>query len=212
MPTDPLDDPLLPHAPACDRNRDPILSVIGPLFEDCRTVLEIGSGTGQHAVYFAAQLPHLTWIASDLDECLPGIAAWIAAAKLPNVRGPMALDVARADWPAVRADAVFSANSAHIMGMPAVAAMFGGVGRLLPPGGLFVLYGPFNYGGAYTADSNARFDAWLKERDPVRGIRDFEHLDRLAGEAGMRLEMDVPMPANNRILCWQRADEPATSG
>lgn len=194
-----------PYAESCDQNREPILSVIQPLFGDLTRVLEIGSGTGQHAVYFAARMPHLTWCTSDCPEYHAGIRLWLEEAALPNVREPLHLDVARSVWPALEVDAVFSANTAHIMHWPEVEAMFAGVGDLLPVGGLFVLYGPFNYHGQFTSDSNARFDSWLKQRDPAMGVRDFEALDGLAREAGMSLLNDFDMPANNRILCWQRS-------
>jgi len=193
-----------PYAESCDQNREPILSVIQPLFADLTRVLEIGSGTGQHAVYFAAAMPHLTWHTSDCLEYHDGIRLWLEEAALPNVRVPLHLDVARSVWPALDVEAVFSANTAHIMHWPEVEAMFAGVGRLLAAGGLFVLYGPFNYHGRFTSDSNARFDGWLKQRDPAMGVRDFEALERLADAAGMALMQDFEMPANNRILCWQR--------
>lgn len=193
-----------PYAESCDQNRDPILSVIQPLFAELTRVLEIGSGTGQHAVYFAAAMPHLTWHTSDCLEYHDGIRLWLEEAALPNVRPPLQLDVARSVWPALDVEAVFSANTAHIMHWPEVEAMFAGVGGLLPAGGLFALYGPFNYQGRFTSDSNARFDGWLKQRDPAMGVRDFEALDRLANTAGMALMQDFEMPANNRILCWRR--------
>lgn len=193
-----------PYAESCDQNRDPILDVLRPLLGSCSALLEIGSGTGQHAVYFAARLPHLHWIPSDCEENLSGIALWRQEADLPNVHAPLALDVTQANWPEVDVQAVFSANTAHIMNWPQVQALFRGVGETLPGGGLFLLYGPFNYGGNYTSDSNRRFDAWLKARDPLSGLRDFEALDQLAAQAGMQLQDDIAMPANNRILCWQK--------
>ncbi|PLX62663.1 DUF938 domain-containing protein [Sedimenticola selenatireducens] len=193
-----------PYSESCDQNRDPILSVIQPLFAELTRVLEIGSGTGQHAVYFAAAMPHLTWHTSDCLEYHDGIRLWLEEAALPNVRSPLQLDVARSVWPSLDVEAVFSANTAHIMHWPGVEAMFAGVGGLLPAGGLFALYGPFNYQGRFTSDSNARFDGWLKQRDPAMGVRDFEALDRLANAAGMALMQDFEMPANNRILCWRR--------
>ena len=193
-----------PHSQACDNNRDPILSVISPWLADTRAVLEIGSGTGQHAVYFAEHLPHLIWHTSDVAEHHEGIQAWIDDAGLGNVRAPLLLDVTDDAWPSVDVDAVFSANAVHIMDWGAVEAMISGVGWLLPTGGRFVLYGPFNYGGNYTSESNARFDGWLKARDPGSGIRDFEAVDGLAEKAGMVFEEDVAMPANNRTVCWRK--------
>ena len=194
-----------PFSESSEQNKQPILEVLREVLADRRRVLEIGSGTGQHAAYFPAELTHLTWQPSDLAGNLPGIAAWVSEAGLANVAAPLELDVTMPAWPAVAADAVFSANTAHIMDDARVAAMFAGVGRLLPAGGVFVLYGPVNYGGAYTSESNARFDQWLKARDPAMGIKDFEDLAALAQQAGMTLEADYPMPANNRTLVWRAA-------
>lgn len=195
-----------PQAPACERNREPILAVLREHFADRRQVLEIGSGTGQHAVHFAAAMPWLVWQASDVADNLPGIRAWIDDAALPNTPAAIALDVLQPTWPTVAADAVFSANSLHIMGLHAVDAFFRGVGRVLAgrPGGVLAVYGPFNYDGRWTSDSNREFDAWLKARDPRSGIRDFEHCDALAAREGLQLAADVPMPANNRCLVWRR--------
>lgn len=193
-----------PYAESCDRNRESILSVLAPLLADINTVLEIGSGTGQHAVYFAGKMPHLTWYSSDRTDNHPGINLWRKEATLDNTPEPLTLDVIQPQWPQVEVEAVFSANTAHIMHWPEVEAMFSGVGRLLPLQGRFLLYGPFNYGGRYTSDSNARFDDWLKARDPESGIRNFEDIDLLAKQAGMVLKRDYEMPANNRILYWEK--------
>ncbi|HIE56587.1 MAG TPA: DUF938 domain-containing protein [Chromatiaceae bacterium] len=192
-----------PYAESCDQNRDPILEVLRPLLSACASVLEIGSGTGQHAVYFAEKMPHLNWQPSDREENIPGIHLWRNEARLPNVREPVVLDVATKPWPVLDVQAVFSANTVHIMAWWQVKALFQGVGELLSEGGLFLLYGPFNYHGEYTSDSNRRFDEWLKARDPDSGVRDFEALNELAEQAGMVLEADIAMPANNRILCWK---------
>ncbi|HPE60868.1 MAG: DUF938 domain-containing protein [Thiothrix sp.] len=193
-----------PFAASCEQNRDPILAVLRRLFADRRQVLEIGSGTGQHAVYFARHLPRLFWQTSDQAEYHAGIHAWLTEAALPNTGLPLLLDVKQPDWPMPAVDAVFSANTLHIMDWPAVLACFAGVGRLLPVGGLFAVYGPFNYGGEYTSPGNARFDRWLKQRDPASGVRHFEDLDALAQAAGMRLLEDVAMPTDNRVLCWEK--------
>ncbi|PID49087.1 MAG: methylase [Proteobacteria bacterium] len=192
------------HSLSCDQNREVILQVIEPLLQSCHKVLEIGSGTGQHAVYFAAHLPHLLWQSSDLPESHPSIQAWIADAQLTNVLAPLTLDVLQDPWPELVVDAVFSANSLHIMSWAAVEACFAGVGKLLKAGGLFVVYGPFNYDGRFTSESNARFDLWLKKRNPASGVRNFEDLNQLAQQAGMMLQEDYAMPVNNRILCWQK--------
>jgi cyclopropane fatty-acyl-phospholipid synthase-like methyltransferase len=193
-----------PYAASCDENRDPILEVIAPLLADVRKVLEIGSGTGQHAVYFAGRMPHLTWQTSDVAQAHQGIRLWIEDAGVRNVLPPLALDVAGA-WPEGAWEAIFSANTVHIMSWPAVEAMFRGVAAALLPGGRFLLYGPLNYAGRYTSESNARFDAWLKDRDPRSGVRNFEDLDSLARDHGMTLVRDYAMPVNNRLLHWQRA-------
>ncbi|MCP3869568.1 MAG: DUF938 domain-containing protein [Gammaproteobacteria bacterium] len=195
-----------PYSESCDQNRDPIFSIIDSLFAECSSVLEIGSGTGQHAVYFAARLPHLLWYTSDLPEYHRGIRQWLDEAALSNTRGPLPLDVCQPEWQVPVVDAIFSANTLHIMHWSMVEAFFHDIGQRLCPGGRLVLYGPFNYRGGYTSESNARFDLWLKARDPLSGIRDFEAVDSLARQAGLVLENDHEMPANNRILCWGRAD------
>jgi cyclopropane fatty-acyl-phospholipid synthase-like methyltransferase len=192
-----------PYSEACEENKRPILDVIGPLFKEVRRLLEIGSGTGQHAVFFAAALPHLVWQTSDCALHLPGIRAWLDDALLPNLPPVRVLDVT-GTWPDERFDAVFSANTAHIMSESEVEAMFEGVGRVLVDGGYFVLYEPFNIGGRYTSESNARFDAMLRSRDPAMGIRDLDLLIRMARDNGMELIADHPMPVNNRTLVWQR--------
>ena len=191
-----------PYAESSGQNREPILAVLREVLAGCQRVLEIGSGTGQHAVHFGRHLPHLRWLPSDLPESLPGIRLWLAEAGLPNVEPPLALDVNDPVWPVGPVDAVFSANTAHILSWPSVAAMLAGVGRLLPGGGVFALYGPFHYGGQATSPSNARFDAELRARDPAMGVRNFEDIDALARASGLRLQRDYPMPVNNRTLVW----------
>jgi cyclopropane fatty-acyl-phospholipid synthase-like methyltransferase len=193
----------LPLSAACERNKAPILDVLRVELASARDVLEIGSGTGQHAVFFAASLPHLVWHTSDRVENHESIRAWIDAEGTDNVRPPLALDVAHA-WPDRRFDAVFSANTAHIMSWPDVCAMFAGVGRVLAVGGCFLLYGPFSYDGRHTSASNADFDRMLRGRDPASGIRDAAAIDREAVAAGMHRTADYAMPANNRILAWRK--------
>ena len=192
-----------PHAPSCDRNRDPILAVLRHHFAEVRRVLEIGSGTGQHAVYFAMKLPRLTWQCSDVADNLPGIRQWLDDADLPNTPPPLELDV-DGEWPAQRFDAAFSANTLHIMGWASVQAFFAGLGGVLGARASLIVYGPFNYEGRYTSESNREFDAWLKARDPASGIRDFESVDALAKAQGFLLIDDVAMPANNRCLVWRK--------
>jgi cyclopropane fatty-acyl-phospholipid synthase-like methyltransferase len=194
-----------PFAPACERNRDPILGVLRVQFADRSRVLEIGSGTGQHAVHFAAALPHLAWQCSDRAEYLPGIRAWLDEARLPNTPAPIELDVAGGPWPTARFDAVFSANTLHIMGWVEVQAMFAALDGVLAEDATVVIYGPFNVGGRFTSDSNAAFDADLKARAPHMGLRDVEAVDALARSIGLRQVADVAMPANNRCLVWRRS-------
>jgi predicted O-methyltransferase YrrM len=193
-----------PFAESCVQNREPILAVLRDVFADRHSVLEIGSGTGQHAVYFAPELPHLVWQTADVPPHHAGIRAWLDEAALPNVRPPIALDVSQPDWRSGRYDAVFSANTLHIMGWPEVEQFFEGVGEVLEAGGVLAVYGPFNTDGAFTSESNARFDAWLKARDPASGVRDFAAVDALARAQGLILLQDIAMPANNRTLVWRR--------
>jgi SAM-dependent methyltransferase len=199
-----------PLSESCERNKEPILGVLRVEFSEVRRVLEIGSGTGQHAVYFGGQLPNLTWQTSDLEANHEGILQWVKEAALANVLPPLLLDALRSEtWPDEVFDGVFSANSLHIMSWAAVEQFFPLVGRVLAPGGVLAVYGPFNYGGQYTSDSNRNFDQWLKNRDPLSAIRDFEAVDALARAQGLDLVQDVAMPANNRTLVWRRAATPS---
>jgi len=192
-----------PHAPSCEKNREPILEVLRDHFRDRRAVLEIGSGTGQHAIFFAANLPHLVWQTSDRPENLPGISAWLDESALPNTPQPLEFDVERA-WPAQRYDAVFSANTLHIMPWTAVERLFAGLADILAEQARVTIYGPFNYGGSFTSESNASFDLWLKKNAPHQGIRDFEKVNELAALAGLELVEDHAMPSNNRCVTWRR--------
>ena len=192
-----------PYSDACERNRAPILEVLRRHFADRQHVLEIGSGTGQHAAHFAAALPQLTWQCSDLAPGLPGIRLWIEEAALPNLPPPIALDVT-GSWPDTSFDAVFTANTLHIMSWPQVRALFEALPAVLTPTALLAVYGPFNYDGRFTSESNAAFDVWLKQRSPESGIRDFGAVDELARSIGFALVEDRSMPANNRTLVWRR--------
>lgn len=191
------------YSEACARNRGPILDVLRGVFARSTRVLEVGAGTGEHAVFFAAALPHLVWQATDVAAHLPGIAAWRDAVNLPNLPAPLELDVDAPQWPVAVADGVFTANTLHIMSWQAVGHFFEGVGRLLQPGGVLAVYGPFSDNGRHTAESNARFDAFLRERDPLSGVRDWQAVDALAKAQGLSLCGDHAMPANNRLLVWQ---------
>ena len=203
-----------PHSPSCERNRDPILSVLLRHFGDARDALEIGSGTGQHAVHFAAAMPWLTWQCSDAEANLPGIRMWLDEAALANTPAPFALQALAEPAPAWSApvprryDAVFSANTLHIMGWPEAQAFFLALPHLLADDAAVAVYGPFNEGGDFTSDSNRAFDGWLKARDPRSGIRDVEAVKALAEGIGLRLVEDVAMPANNRMLVWRRGTMP----
>lgn len=193
-----------PYSSACERNRDPILAVLRDFFADRRHVLEIGSGTGQHAVHFAAALPQLTWQTSDRDENLPGVRAWLDEAALPNTPAPLRLDVAHDRWPNGPFDAIYSANTLHIMAWPEVEVFFAALADATTNDAKLAVYGPFNVDGQFSSDSNAEFDASLKARAPHMGIRDGAAIDALALRAGFVLVDDVAMPANNRTRLWQR--------
>jgi len=195
-----------PYSESCEQNREPILNVLRAELEGHSRLLEIGSGTGQHAVYFAPEFPSLEWQTSDVSAYHAGIHAWLEDAESGNIRPPLALDVCRDPWPDNAFDAVFSANTVHIMSWPEVECLFEGIGKVLEPGGVFCLYGPFNYDGHFTSESNARFEQWLKARDPKSGIKDFEALENIAEYAGLVLRNDYEMPANNRILVWSKHD------
>jgi hypothetical protein len=203
-PHNPGELPVKPFSEACERNKGPILNVLHAAFAERRRVLEIGSGSGQHAVHFAAHLPHLLWQPSDVPEHLSGIEAWRAQADLPNLLPALALDVDQPAWPETGADAVFTANTLHILSWPQVCTMVERVGKLLGAGGVLAIYGPFNYDGRHTSESNARFDVMLRARDPNSGIRDFEAVDALVAGRGFSLVRDAAMPANNRTVVWAK--------
>ena len=193
-----------PFSPSCERNKDPILAQLRKLLAAPARVLEIGSGTGQHAVHFATHLPDIIWQSSDVADNLPGISYWIDATPLPNLRPPQELDVLADCWPEDKFDAVFSANTAHIMCWAAVEAMFSGVHKILSLNGPLLLYGPFNYDGQFTSEGNRQLDSWARETFPGAGLRDFEKIRELAASHGLAFEADNPMPANNRLLVFRQ--------
>ena len=195
---------MLTFSEACERNKQPILSCLVDELAVSRRVLEIGSGTGQHAVHFARHLRHLEWQPTDRADYLHDLAARITEERTPNLLSPLELDVLRKQWPSVTADAVYTANTLHIMSWPEIEAFFAGVGRVLAAGGVLVVYGPFRYAGLFTSASNAVFDRSLRERDPASGIRDIEAVNRLAEAQGLVLRADHAMPANNQLLVWCR--------
>jgi len=196
---------------ACERNKDVILSTIKPLLCDKKALLEIGSGNGQHAVYFSKYLPWLTWQTSDCVENHSDIDEWVDDYGGDNIKRPLALNVLDDPWPKGFFDAIYSANTAHIMSWRTVQGFFAGVGNILRKDGLFILYGPFNYNGTFTSESNRKFEDWLKNVDPKRGIRDFEAVDQLAQASSLSLVDDIEMPANNRILVWKKMHTHPTS-
>ncbi len=187
---------------ACERNRNAILERLQEIFLDISTVLEIGSGTGQHAVHFGQNMPHLKWQTSDLPQNHRSIRAWLREEKLPNVLAPLTLSADDENWEVNSVEAVFSSNTAHIMSWPQVKKMFAKVSQILPINGVFCLYGPFNYDGKYTSKSNAQFDAMLQACEPHQGIRHFEEINSLALKHKLILRNDFAMPANNRLLHW----------
>jgi len=193
-----------PYSEACERNKEPILGILRDWLLQPGIVLEIGSGTGQHAVHFASNLPHLTWTSTDRDENLDGIQQWFTEAALPNLRGPLQLDVRQEVWPVREALYAFSANTAHIMSWSEVEAMFAGVSVALEQGGCFCLYGPFNRNGEFTSDSNRAFDESLRSRSPDMGIRDDQALKTLAERCELTFAADYSLPARNRMLVWKK--------
>jgi SAM-dependent methyltransferase len=195
---------MLPFSAACERNKDPILEVLRIRFADRTQVLEIGSGTGQHAVHFSRALAHLTWHPTEQLTYLADLAERVKLEGSGNLRAPTLLDVKQAVWPVRSVDAVFTANTLHIMSWPEVMALFRGLGSVLAPGGVFCVYGPFRYAGRYTSDSNQDFDRMLQERDPNSGLRDIDAVTILAEQYGLRLDADHDLPANNRLLIFAK--------
>ena len=193
-----------PFAESCQQNQAAILNIIQPLLKDRQSVLEIGSGTGQHAVYFAAEMPHLHWQTSDRTENHHGISLWLEEANNANIYPPIPLDVSHDAFPKQKFDAIFTANTLHIMSQDDVRSFFQNIASCMHTEGILLAYGPFNYNGKYTSDSNAQFDHWLKSRNTNSGIKDFEWVNKLAKTAGLKIVKDYAMPANNRILYWKK--------
>ena len=189
---------------ASENNKSAILDVLRQYFVDVGKVLEIGSGSGQHAAYFSYGLPHVIWQPSDLIENHPSIEAWLQSSEHLNWQLPLELDVDKGQWKNDTYSGVFSANTAHIMSWNQVVKMISGISKTLLPGGIFILYGPFNYGGEFTSESNARFNQWLISQAPHRAIRDFERVESAAREHGLTFLKDCKMPANNRCLVFKK--------
>lgn len=194
-----------PFSQACENNKQPILAILMNVFSKNTHVLEIGSGTGQHATYFGKHLPHLTWQTSDLPVNHPGIHSWLSEVALTNVLKPIVIDL-NETWPIgnTAIDAIYTANTLHIISWALVVKFFEGIADNLQPGANVCIYGPFNYQGKFTSESNANFDLWLKERDKNSGIRDIEAILTLASSAGLNLIDDHTMPANNRLLVFKK--------
>lgn len=193
------------RAPAADRNREPILAVLRDVLPKAGVVLEIASGTGQHVAFFAAELPGLTFQPSDVDPvALASIVAYVDEAGLANLRPPLCLDVTDEDWGVARVDALICTNMIHISPWTATEGLFRGAGHLLPAGAPLVTYGPYRFHGAFTAPSNAAFDASLRGQDARWGVRDVAEVERLAAEHGLSLERTIAVPANNHILVFRR--------
>ena len=195
----------IPFSEACERNKDAILDVIRPVLNEAQWVLEVGSGTGQHAIYFAAQYPSLRWQTSDQAVFLAGVAAQIVNADLANVEPPAELDVKQPVWfrDSRKFDVIYTANTFHIMGWSEVQAFFDGLAQVSAPSATLVVYGPFKYGGEFTSSSNESFDQNLRARGTFSGIRSFEDVNELANKAGYELVSDTAMPANNQCLIWR---------
>ena len=191
-------------SPAVARNRDPILAVLRRVLPARGTVLEIASGTGEHAVHFAAALPHLIWQPADLDpDALRSISAYRSCARLPNLLPPLELDAASPVWPVASADAMVSINMIHIAPWTAAEGLMAGAGRILTAGNVLYLYGPFKENGRHTAPSNAAFDASLRGRNPQWGVRDVSEVSDLARRHGLALVERIAMPANNLSLIFR---------
>jgi hypothetical protein len=193
---------MLPMSEACERNKEPILAVLRTSFAECLDVLEIGSGTGQHAVHFARHLAHLTWHPTEQLSYLSDLTARAQQEGTPNLRAPTVLDVRQSVWPVQSVGGVFTANTLHIMSWPEVIATYRGVSEVLAASGVLCVYGPFRYAGEYTSDSNRAFDRMLQERDPRSGLRDVTALKELAASYGLELVADHDLPAYNRLLVF----------
>lgn len=189
------------YSQACEQNKEPILNILKQVFKNNKKILEIGSGTGQHAAYFSRHLPHLIWQPSDLKENHSSIESWMEE-DITNIEKPIELDISQHPWPSVSVDGIFVANVFHIISWEVITHFFLGVDEILNKNGVVLIYGPFSYAGKHTSQSNEDFDRYLKQRDPLSGVRDIVDLDNLAQSVGLKLIEDYPMPVNNRCLVW----------
>lgn len=196
----------LPFAPAAERNRAPIQSVLEKYLPVRARVLEIGAGTGQHAVAFSRAMPLVSWLATDRSDALPDLQARLRTEGPPGMPDAMVLDIPTGPWPEGRFDAAFTANTCHIMPWENVCAMVAGVARVLTSNGLFLVYGPFMSNGRHTSEGNERFDLALRSQDPTQGLRSLESLESEAGRHQLVQERVIPMPANNMTIVFRRHD------
>ena len=195
-----------PFSKYCENNKQPILEVIAQYFTDDGVVLEIGSGTGQHAMYFAEKLPHIYWQTSERSDHIEGVNQWLNAYRKYNLGRPFEIDVKQDKWPIDKVKGIFSANTSHIMRWQSVEKMFQHSGELLLPSHYFCLYGPVNINGEYTSDSNKQFDQFLRSDNPKMGLRNLEDLQELAKTNGLEFVQKHDMPANNFIMVWQKPE------
>jgi hypothetical protein len=196
---------IIPFSAACERNKEPLQEILTPYFESIESVLEIGSGTAQHAIHFGKCFPNLTWQTSDQAQYLPGIRSQLDSSNTENVNAPLCIDVNQEDWAGgTQFSAVYTANTLHIMTQADVEAFYSGLSTVLKQDGYLMVYGPFKYANKFTSASNQSFDETLRSRDCGSAIRDFEFVDGLAQSVGLTLLEDVAMPANNQCLVWQR--------
>lgn len=195
----------LPFSQASEKNKRVILEVLARHLRRGDSVLEIGGGSGQHAVFFATCFREVHWQSSDVSSNVDSLNLRISAAQLPNLPTAISLDVNDSDWNCSGCNVIYSANSLHIMSAASVENFFAGAGTLLRENGRLLAYGPFKYNGAFTTESNAHFDLWLKDQDPRSGVRDFEWVNGLAESAGLSLIEDNAMPANNQFLVWKKS-------
>lgn len=196
-----------PYSDTAEENKTLVFPVLQPYFQGVVTALEIASGTGQQVLYFAEMMPEVNWLPTDLAVNIPGIRQWVDEAGLQNVRAPQALDVAAAEWPLDVVEFAYTSNSLHIMSWQHVVALFARLGKLMKADAYFCVYGPFSFAGKHVSDSNLRFDTYLKQQNPLSGVRDIERLKELAETQGLCLKDTVEMPHNNHILIWQKTDE-----
>ena len=196
---------MLPYSQASENNKLPILSILQRYFHSVSSVLEIGSGTAQHGEFFAEHFPDISWQCSDIPENLKTTQQRIVAKGLQNLPTAIQLNVDEKKWGCATYDCVFTANSLHIMAYDSVVNFFKGLPQCLKPNALVLLYGPFKYAGEFTTESNAKFDIWLKQQNPICGVRDFERVLELAEGAGLSFLEDNPMPANNQLLVFRQS-------